>query len=325
MARQQGFAEAFLAPNAGRNRRLERILAVLDWSPFEAILKPLAPSGGPGRPAYPPLMMFKALLLAQWHQLSDPALEDALADRISFRGFCGFALEAMTPDETTICRFRSMLAEAGLAEALMAELDRQLAGRGFLVKEGTMIDATLIAAQAARPRDDRVNDAAADDTSRADADAAFTKQGDKTFYGYKAHLAVDRGSGLIRRARLTPANVHDSQAADALVLGDERAVYADKAYASHARRAGLKARGIKDRIMHRPNKHHPQLPRWQGRRNLLISAARAAIERTFGTFKRSYGYRRVRYFSLPANAVELQLKCFAFNLRRAAVLASQPA
>lgn len=270
-------------------------------------------------------MMFKALLLAQWHQLSDPALEDALADRISFRAFCGFALEAMTPDETTICRFRNALSEAGLAEALMAELDRQLAGRGFLVKEGTMIDASLIAAQAARPRDERVNDAAADDTSRADADAAFTKQGDKTFYGYKAHLAVDRGSGLIRRARLTPANVHDSQTADALVIGDERAVYADKAYASHARRAGLRARGIKDRIMHRPNKHHPQLPRWQHRRNVLISAARAAIERTFGTFKRSYGYRRVRYFSLLANAVELQLKCFAFNLRRLAVLASQPA
>jgi transposase, IS5 family len=325
MARQLGFAEAFLGAKAGRNRRLERIVELLDWSPFAAILKPLAPSGGPGRPAYPPLSMLKALLLAQWYQLSDPALEEALADRISFRAFCGFALDAMTPDETTICRFRNALAEAGLAEALMAELDRQLAGRGFLVKEGTMIDATLIEAQAARPRDDRVNDAAAHDAPRVDADATFSKQGDKTFYGYKAHLAVDRGSGLVRRARLTPANVHDSQAADALVIGDERAVYADKAYASHARRAALRARGIKDRIMHRPNKHHPELPRWQRRRNVLISAARAAVERTFGTFKRSYGYRRVRYFSLLANAIELQLKCFAFNLRRLAVLASQSA
>jgi transposase, IS5 family len=324
MARQQGFAEAFLAPNAGRNRRLERIAAVLDWAPFEAILKPLAPGGGPGRPAYPPLMMFKALLLAQWHQLSDPALEDALADRISFRAFCQFALDAMTPDETTLCRFRNALAEAGLAEALMAELDRQLAGRGFLVKEGTMIDATLVQAQAARPRDDRVNAASLPGESaepRVDADAAFTKRESKTFYGYKAHVAVDRGSGLIRRARLTPANVHDSQVADVLVIGDERAVYADKAYASHARRAALKARGIKDRIMHRPDKHHPELPRWQGRRNALIRVARAAVERTFGTLKRGYGYWRVRYFSLLANAVELQLKCFAFNLRRAAVLA----
>lgn len=205
----------------------------------------------------------------------------------------------------------------------MAELDRQLGRRGVLVREGTMIDASLIEAQAARPRDDRVNEAPAPGDAiepRVDPDAAFTKREGATFYGYKAHVAVDRGSGLIRRARLTPANVHDTKAADALVMGDERAVYADMAYASHARRAALKARGIKDRIMHRPNKHAPELPRWQRRRNALIRAARAAVERTFGTLKRGYGYRQVRYFSLAANAIELQLKCFAFNLRRLAVL-----
>jgi IS5 family transposase len=323
MAGQLGFAEAFLAAKAGQNRRLERIAALLDWSPFEVILQPLAPSGGPGRPSYAPLMMFKALLLAQWYQLSDPALEEALADRISFRRFCGFALDAVTPDETTIWRFRDGLAAAGLGETLLAQLDRQLGAQGVLVKEGTMIDATLIEAQAARPRDDRVNEQPAlghDAKPRVDPDAAFTKKGGKTTYGYSAHVAVDRGSGLIRRARLTPANVHDSREADALVMGDERAIYADKAYASHGRRSALKARGIKDRIMHRPNKHHPELPRWQRRRNDLISAARAAVERTFGTLKRSYGYRRVRYFSLAANAIELQLKCLAFNLRRLVVL-----
>jgi transposase, IS5 family len=327
MAGQLSFVEAFLATKAGQNRRLERIAALLDWSPFAAILKPLGSSGGPGRPSYAPLMMFKALLLAQWYQLSDPALEEALADRISFHRFCGFALDAVTPDETTIWRFRDAVAAASLGEALLAELDRQLGVQGFLVKEGTMIDATLIEAQAARPRDDRVNDPPASGRPaepRVDPDAAFTRKGGKSIYGYSAHVAVDRGSGLIRRARLTPANVHDGREADALVMGDERAIYADKAYASHARRAALKSRGIKDRIMHRPNKHHPELPRWQRRRNELISAARAAIERTFGTLKRSYGYRRVRYFSLAANAVELQLKCFAFNLRRLVVLAARP-
>jgi IS5 family transposase len=328
MTGQLGFAEAFLAARAGQNRRLDRISKVLDWSPFAAILKPLASSGGPGRPSYVTLMMFKALLLAQWYQLSDPALEEALADRISFRRFCGFALDAVTPDETTIWRFRDALAATALGEALMAELDRQLGMRGFLVKEGTMIDATLIEAQAARPRDNRVNEApahAADAEPRVDPDAAFTKKDGKTVYGYKAHVGVDRGSGLIRRARLTPANVHDSKEADNLVMGDEHAVYADMAYASHARRAALKARRIKDRIMHRPNKHHPELPRWQRRRNALIRAARATIERTFGTLKRGYGYRQVRYFSLRANAIELQLKCFAFNLRRLAVLATHAA
>ena len=324
MAGQLGFAEAFLGPKVGQNRRLERIGQLLDWSPFERIMRPLAPGGGPGRPSYPVLAMFKALLLAQWYQLSDPALEEALADRISFRRFCAFALDELTPDETTLCRFRNALAAAGLAEALMTELDRQLGARGFLVKEGTMIDATLIEAQAARPRGDRANQPAAapDAEPRVDADAAFTRKNGRTVYGYKAHVAVDRGSGLIRRARLTPGNVNDTLEADHLVMGDERAIYADMAYATHARRAALKARGLKDRIMHRPNKHHRNLPRWQQRRNALIQAARAAVERTFGTLKRGYGYWQVRYFSLAANATELQLKCIAFNLRRAAVLAA---
>lgn len=335
MAHQLGFAEAFLADKAGQNRRLARIAGLIDWSAFDALL-PTAALPGPGRPSYPALAMFKALLLAQWYQLSDPALEEALADRLSFRRFCGFALDAVTPDETTFCRFRLALAEKGRGERLMAELDRQLGHRGFLVKEGTMIDATLIEAQAARPSaDPAARNAPAHEPAAAshggappeqgrlaDPDARFAKQGDKTVYGYKAHVAVDRGSGLIRRAVLTPANVHDTGPADGLVMGDERAVYADKAYATHARRRALKARGIKDRIMHRPNKHHPQLPYWQARRNALIRPIRAAIERTFGTWKRGYGYTRVRYFSLAANAIELQLKAIAFNLRRAAVLAA---
>jgi transposase, IS5 family len=336
MAAQLGFAEAFLSDRAGQNRRLSRIEALIDWSAFLAHLPP-ASTAGPGRPAYPVLGMFKALLLAQWYQLSDPALEEALADRISFRRFCGFALDVVTPDETTFCRFRQSLAQQGLGERLMAELDRQLGRGGFLVKAGTMIDATLIAAQASWPTDDpgqrvdtagqksSVEDCTASDARArqkfSDPDARFAKQGEKTVYGYKAHVAVDLGSGLIRRALMTPANIHDTTPADGLVMGDERAIYADKAYATHARRKALKDRGIKDRIMHRPNKHHPKLPRWQARRNALIQPIRAAIERTFGTWKRSYGYRRVRYFSLAANAIELQLKCMALNLRRAAVLA----
>ena len=320
MSGQLGFADAFVCDKVGQNRRLARIDALIDWAAFEALL-PSAPSG-PGRRPYPALAMFKALLLAQWYRLSDPALEEAMADRISFRRFCGFALDAVTPDETTFCRFRAELAHKGRSWQLMAELDRQMGHNGFLVKEGTMIDATLIAAQASAPSGPAPSQARPGEVSTAtDPDAAFAKQGRKTVYGYKAHLAVDQRSGLIRRAILTPANVHDTRPADHLVMGDEHAVYADKAYATHARRAALKGRGIKDRIMHRPDKYHPQLPYWQARRNGLIRVIRATIERTFGTFKRGYGYACVRYFALAPNAVELQLKCIAFNLRRMVALA----
>lgn len=119
---QGSLAEALLPPGAGSNRRLERITGLIDWTPMERLLAPLrAPTG---RPGYPPLALFRALLLAQWYELSDPGLEEALADRLSFRRFCGFGPDDGAPDETTLCRFRAALAERGLADVLLAELDR---------------------------------------------------------------------------------------------------------------------------------------------------------------------------------------------------------
>ncbi len=200
MAQQLGFADAFLAGKAGQNRRLACIAELIDWCALEVLLPGAMARSGPGRPAYRPLAMFEALLLAQWYQLSDPGLEEAMADRISFRHFCGFALDEATPGETTFCRFRLSLAEAGRAEALMSELDRQLRGKGFRVKEGTMIDATLIEAHAARPPVAKAAAGPVDGEVKApadpahpatqptqrrliDPDARFTRKGSNTVYG----------------------------------------------------------------------------------------------------------------------------------------------
>jgi IS5 family transposase len=313
---QLGLAEAFMAKGLGSNARLEKIGGLVDWSRFEGLLSKVRP-GETGRPPYRALAMFKALLLQQWYGLSDPGLEEALGDRLSFRRFCGFALDETTPDETTLCRFRQALIAAGLSDRLLEELNRQLDGRGLMLKQGTMIDATLVAAQARPPA------AAADGTagqSAHDRDANWTRQQGKSHFGYKAHVAMDQGSRLIRRATLTPAKVYESQVADSLIIGDEKAVYADRAYEQKARRRRLKAMGIKDRIMHRSHKHQAALPRWQQRRNRLIAPIRASVEHLFATLKRCYGYRRVRYFRLDRNALHLELLCMALNLRRAAVL-----
>jgi IS5 family transposase len=305
-----------MAPGLGVNAKLEKIEGLVKWYRFEKLLGRVRP-GESGRPPYPALSMFKALLLQQWYGLSDPGLEEALSDRLSFRRFCGFALDETTPDETTICRFRQALIAAGLRDRLLEELTRQLERRGLLLKQGTMIDATLVAAQAAPPS----LAAGPGAKSPNDPDADWTRQNGKSHFGYKAHLAMDQGSRLIRRALLTPAKVYESEVADALICGDERAVYADRAYEHKDRRRRLKALGIKDRIMHRSHKNQPALPRWQQRRNALIAPIRATIEHLFGVMKRGYGYRRVRYFSLARNALQLELLCLAINLRRAAVLA----
>lgn len=317
MVTQLGFAEAFLAPGFGRNRRLEAIEGLIEWAPLERLLVPLRPAEV-GRPPYRPLSMVKIMLLQQWYGLSDPQMEEALCDRVSFRRFAGFTLAEPVPDETTICRFRNDLAAAaGLAEALLAEVNRQFEAKGLIVKRGTMLDATIVPAQARRPE---VEDVGKGGKSTVDPDADWTRKNGRAHFGYRGHVGVDQDSWLIRRAALKPASVNESGVADDLISGDERAVYADKGYESKARRRALKTRGIKDRIMHRRHRYLPKLPRWQARRNKLIAKIRAPAEHVFGTLKRGYGYWRVRYYTLQRNAAHFLLLATAYNLRTAARL-----
>jgi transposase, IS5 family len=315
---QASFIEAFLPAGFGRNERLERISGLIDWERIDQLVAPVR-SRETGRPPYEPLPMFKALLLQQWYGLSDPGLEEALLDRVSFRRFCGFALDAATPDETTLCRFRNTLKQAGLGEALFQEVLRQLEAAGFVLKTGTLIDATLVQS-AVRPPPSGSTPRDQESRSPHDPDANWTRHGEarRLFFGYKAHIGVDQGSGLIRSRALTPAKVYESEVADSLILGDEKAVYADKAYEKKARRLALKARGAKDRIQHRRTRAQKELPRWQVVRNKLIGRIRGGVERAFSVLKRRYGFRRMRYRGLKANAFHLDLAIIAHNLRTAA-------
>lgn len=315
---QASFVEALLPAGFGRNARLERISGLIDWSRVGHLVESVR-TGETGRPPYDPLAMFKALLLAQWYGLSDPGLEESLNDRVSFRRFCGFALDAPTPDETTLCRFRNALKQADLGEKLFGEVLRQLEVSGFVLKTGTLIDATLVRSAVATPPTGSTPKGE-ESRSAHDPDANWTRQGPsrRTFFGYKAHLGVDQGSGLIRSRKLTPAKVYESEVADALVVGDEAAVYADKAYEKRSRREALKARGIKDRIQHRRSKHVKELSHWRKVRNRLIGRIRGAVERTFSVLKGRYGLARLRYRGLAAGAFQLDLMVIAYNLRTAA-------
>ncbi|HEX2528112.1 MAG TPA: transposase [Geminicoccus sp.] len=153
-------------------------------------------SGADGAAGLSPLVQLKAMLLQQWYRLSDRDLEEALANRLSFRRFCGLGLEDAVPDATMLSRFRIDLAEAGLAETVFEALNRQLEQRGLVIKAGTMSDATLMEADVKRPlmREGKV--------STTDPAAGFTRRGQRSFFGYKVHLAVDQGSDLIRKAIL---------------------------------------------------------------------------------------------------------------------------
>jgi transposase, IS5 family len=309
---QLGLADGLVGGGAGRNRQLAKIAALVDWAAFERLLGDIY-AAPVGRPSYGPLVLLKCLLLQQWYRLSDPGLEEALSDRLSFRRFVGLALADPVPDHSTLSRFRSELVRRGLAEPLLAELNRQLDARGLVVKSGTLIDASLVEADGRRPRKGEPV------AGRSDRDATWTAMKDEPFFGYKAHLAVDQGSGLVRRAILTAANVSDKVPFLDLVQGDERAVYADKGYDGWWYRVELARRGIADGIM-RSAARRVRLSATDHARNRAISKVRAPIERSFAVMKRWYGYRRVRYRSLVRNALQLQLLALAMNLRRALAL-----
>ena len=307
----------------GRGRKrspLDRLSGIMDWLSFERLLGGIYGSRR-GRPSYPPVVLLKCLLLQQWYGLSDPGLEEALFDRLSFRRFVGLSLDDTVPDHSTLSRFRLQISEHGLTDRLLGEVNRQLDAHGLILRHGTLIDASIIKADAApRHRDlGPVRGRTLGTSSEADTDAAWTVKRGRAYFGYKAHVSVDQGSGLIRKAIMTPANIHDSTPADDLIIGDEQAVYADCAYGQAKRRARLKAQGITDAIMHRNHRYRPMSDD-QKHQNKVISRTRANVERTFGLMKRWYGYSRVRYRTLARNAVQLQLLAMAINLKRAVKL-----
>jgi IS5 family transposase len=304
------FAEALVV--GGGNRRLEAIEELIDWAAVERLLSAVyaAPTG---RASYPVLSLLKAVLLGAWHGLGDPELEAALGDRLSFRRFAGLALDQPVPDHSTLWRFRDELRRLELLDAVFAEVNRQLERRGLVVKAGTLVDATLVAAAAAEPPKQKGGG-----RSQADPDARWAKRAKGgAHFGYKLHAGVDAGSGIVRRARLTPANVNEITVGPQLVAGDEASVWADKAYVGPTMAAAIRAAGARNRVQRRRQKNR-QLRPSETRRNVLIGRVRGRIEGVFGALKRSYGLARLRYMSLARNAAGVLLTLTGWNLARAA-------
>jgi transposase, IS5 family len=310
---QLGFSDAVLSGASGGT--LDKLSGLVRWYRFEKLLGGLR-DGGPGRAAWPPMVLFRALLLGALYGLSERELEEALADRLSFRRFAGLSYEESVPDHSVLNRFRNELVELKLFDRLFAELDKQLEAAGVMLRRGTMLDATVIEAVSRPPHQD------GEGRDRVtDPDAGFSRRQGKpgSSYGYKAHVGVDEGSGLIRSVITTAANVNDTTPADALLRGDEKVVWADAAYHTHAREARLKAAGVKPRIARRANKHHPLPPRLKAY-NRLIARRRAAVETTFATLKNRMKLTLIRYRGLTKAHAQITLAATAFNMRRWAAL-----
>jgi len=306
---QMGFGDMEAMGRVPEGHFLKKIDAQINWRPFEKLLEPLY-HPTQGRPSHPPLVMFKALLLQQWYGLSDPGLEEAICDRLSFQRFLGLSLQNPVPDETRICRFRNMLAQADLGERLFGLLEEQLDAKGLLVRRGSLIDATLVKAQPHAPRKGEAS---------PDPEADWTRRGKDGHFGYKVHLTVDQGSDLLRRLALTPASTSESRLFEEMVIGDEAAVFADGAYAKDARKKALRGRGVFCGIINRPWRYRA-ITAQQKKRNRFFSRVRRAVERVIGTLKCRYGLERCRYLGKVRNHNHLWLKGMCYNLRKMLVL-----
>jgi IS5 family transposase len=305
---QASFAEAFLNQRAARNGWFDELNRLIDWSKIEILLADIYASRE-GHPSFPLVPYVKILLLQSWYDLSDEAVEEALDDRLSFRRFVGLPLDEPAPDHSAIWRFRQKLQGARL-EALFAEMGDQLDALGLVVRKGTLIDATLLKSKARPPRPKE------GEVSAVDPQASLVRRKGKATYGYKAHLAVDEGSELVRGVEVTGADVHDSLAFQALVQGDESRVTADKAYATKQARKLLAELGIRDCILKKAHRLRPLTPEEEFV-NKVWSQQRAAVERWPAALKKVCGLARLRYTGLARNTTAVVLGCVALNLRRA--------
>lgn len=310
-----GFVDAALADLGGprSGSLLERLDAATPWEAIAAPIRALPEytNTGAGHPPWCPVMMLKCLMLQKWHNLSDPGLEEALKDRISFRRFIGLSFTDKTPDETTFVKFRARLREAGLHDRLFECVLKHIERQGLLVKSGTMIDATIIEAPRGKPRPDG--------THTRDTEASFTSKHGVPHHGYKGHIAADL-SGIVTDYRFGAAKEHDSNHIDELTRHEKRLVLADSAYSKVERRQALRARGVIDGICHKRNRGQARLEDWQERWNRKVSKYRARVEHPIAMMKQQLGYRRVRYRGRERNTFDFVVILAACNIKRSVSL-----
>jgi len=227
---QERFGFASRARAAGSS--LGALVELIDWAPVASLLDPLYPASK-GEPAWPPLAMFRALLLSVWYDLSDIKLAEALDDRASFRRFCGFSGTEATPERTAFVRFRKLLVARGLDSALFEAVTEQLKARAVTVKTGTLVDATVIAS-----------------ASEQDGDGRWVKhKGRKAVHGFKAHVGADASTALVEKISVTPANVNDGRAGPEALPDSPGEVFADSAYRGAHFGNAVRARGGTPRVV----------------------------------------------------------------------------
>jgi len=277
---------------------------VVPWASFLKLIAPVYPEAGNGRRPYPLETMLRVYLMQNWFSLSDPAMEDALYDMPALRQFAGLTSLDAVPDETTILNFRHLIEEYELAQEIFGCVVRLLRRRGLMLKEGTMVDATIIDAPTSTKNEDR----------ERDPEMHQTKKGNAWFFGMKAHIGADVDSGLTHTVVTTAANEADVTQVDQLLHGRELTAYGDAGYIgaeAHDRRKNIewviaKRRSAVERIAN--GRERVKAMRAERRK----AQVRAFVEHPFRIIKCVFGYRKVRFKGLAKNTAQV-LTLFALT------------
>ena len=295
-----------------REKFLLEMDQVIPWSRLLSLIEPVYPKGRTGRPPYALEAMLRIHFMQQWFALSDPAMEEALYDSYCMRKFSGLSLSVGgIPDETTILNFRRLLETHDLAEQFFATINELLTEQGLMLRQGTIVDATIIEAPSSTKNT----------TGTRDPEMHQTKKGNQWHFGMKAHIGVDADSGLVHTMTTTPANAHDVTEAHELLHGQETDVFADSGY-----RGVHKRQQVKDAHPD-VNWHVAMMP---GKRkkldksqevDMLIDEVertkariRSKVEHPFRIVKRQFGHVKVRYRGLKKNTAQLHTLFALANL-----------
>lgn len=300
--KQMTFADAEYAGKRKQTRKelfLIEMDQVVPWKGLIALIEPHYPKGEGGRPAYPLMAMLRVHLMQNWFGYSDPAMEEALYETTILRQFAGLSLERI-PDETTILNFRRLLEKHELAAGILAVINGYLDDRGLSLRQGTIVDATLINAPSSTKNKD----------GKRDPEMHQTKKGNQYYFGMKAHIGADAESGLVHSVVGTAANVADVTQIDKLLHGKENMVGADAGYTGVEKRPEHEGREVIWQIAARRSTYKKLSKRsalYKAKRKIEKSKAqvRAKVEHPFRVIKRQFGYVKTRFRGLAKNIAQL--------------------
>ena len=314
MSQQLTFADSEFDSKRRQTRKekfLGRMEKLVPWQRLESVIEPHYPKAGNGRRPYPLMTMLRVHCMQQWYSMSDPAMEDALYEIASMRQFAGLSLDNPIPDHSTILKFRHLLERHNLARKIFDEVSDWLAEAGVLVKEGSLMDATIIEAPSSTKNK----------TGERDPEMHQTKKGNEWHFGMKAHIGVDAKSGLTHSFTTTAANEHDLNQAEHLLHGDESFVFADAGYRGAQKRDELKDIEVDWHIAEQPSKvkalkKHPRINKVPIDIEYIKASIRAKVEHPFRIIKCQFGFTKARYRGLMKNDAKLAMLFALANIVR---------